>query len=436
MILRIIKCYNEKIVMKELKKSYNFFIKEANLNKNSKGYGLIRDKTEISNEVASIASVGYGLAALVIGVKHRWLKYQEAYERASKTLDTFIYNVEGKNGFYYHFVNMETGKREWNCEISIIDTAIFICGALTVGEYFGKDVKEKAEILYKRVNWEWYRNKENNYFYMGYTPERGFWGNWDMYAEQLMIYILGVSSSTFPIDKSMYYDFKREKSNYKDTKDIIYTYCGALFTYQFSHAWINFMNLRDRDNIDWFENSIKATRANRQHCIDNSIKSTKNDKSMTKQYGTDNQNKFKTYGNNAWGLTACIGPRGYKSYGARPCKVDLNKENDGTVTPCGAIGSIVFTPKEAIKAMEFYYNNFPKLWGKYGFKDGYNLDGDKPWFSKEYIGIDKGIEIVMIENYLNGTIWNLFMKNEFVQKGLKILEFHNCNTNLRIQLMP
>ena len=135
--MRLFKYYGKKLIMKELKKSYNFFIKEANTNKSSKGYGLIRDKTIFANNIASIASVGYGLAALVIGVEHKWIKYKKAYERASKTLDTFLYNVEGQNGFYYHFINIENGKREWNCEISIIDTAIFICGAITAGEYFG-----------------------------------------------------------------------------------------------------------------------------------------------------------------------------------------------------------------------------------------------------------------------------------------------------------
>ena len=142
--MRFIKCYGKKLIMKELKKSYNFFIKEFNDNKNSTGYGLIRDKTLLADNIASIASVGYGLAALIIGVKHKWISYNNAYDKANRTLDTFINNVEGKNGFYYHFVNMETGKREWNCEISIIDTAIFICGAITVGEYFGGQVKEKA----------------------------------------------------------------------------------------------------------------------------------------------------------------------------------------------------------------------------------------------------------------------------------------------------
>lgn len=402
--MRIIKSYGEKLILKELKKSYNFFIKEVNLNKNSKGYGLVRDKTILANHIASIASVGYGLGALVIAVEHKWIEYNDAYNRVNKTLDTFSNNVEGENGFYYHFVNMETGKREWNCELSIIDTGIFICGAILAGEYFEGEVKEKAEELYKKINWEWYRNKETNYFYMGYTPEKGFWGKWDMYAEQLMLYVLGVSSPTFPIDKSMYYEFIREKADYKDIKDIIYTYCGTLFTYQFSHAWIDFRNKKDLDGIDWFENSIKATKANREYCI-------------------DNMKKYKTYGPNSWGLTACLGTKGYSGgYGAKPCKTDLTKENDGTVTPCGAIGSIVFTPEETIKAMEYFYNTFPRLWGKYGFKDGYNLDGTKPWFAKEYIGIDKGVEILMIENYLNGTIWKYFMKNKYVREGLEKLE--------------
>ena len=110
--MRFIKCCGERLIIKELKKSYNFFIKEGNTNINSSGYGLIRDKTLLAKDVASIASVGYGLASLIVGVEHKWIKYKKAYNRANKTLDTFINNVEGKNGFYYHFVNMKTGKRE------------------------------------------------------------------------------------------------------------------------------------------------------------------------------------------------------------------------------------------------------------------------------------------------------------------------------------
>lgn len=386
----------EKLLEKELKGCYKFFIKETNTNKNSKGYGLIRDKTELSPQIASIASVGYGLAALVIGVERNWLTFPKAYERASKTLDTFLNNMEATNGFFYHFINMETAKREWNSEVSIIDTGIFICGALLAGEYFGGIVKEKAKELYKNINWKWYLDKNTNQFYMGYLPESGFSGHWDMYAEQLMLYVLAVASPTFPVDTSIYDDFEKPKA------DFIYTYCGTLFTYQYSHAWIDFRNRKDEQGIDWFENSVKATLANRKYCI-------------------ENKEKFKTFGENSWGLTPCIGPKGYNGgFGAMPAFSTL-EENDGTISPSGAAGSIVFTPELSIKALE-HYSHFPKFWGKYGFKDAYNLEGKKPWYAKECIGIDKGISMLMIENYLTELIWQYFMKNTYIQDGLEKLK--------------
>ena len=405
------------ILEKELKGAFKFFIKEANTNKNSEGYGLIRDKSKFNPNIASIASVGYGLAALVIGNERKWISYKYAYDRANRTLDTFIKNMEDTNGFYYHFIDINTAKRIWNSEVSIIDTGIFICGALLAGEYFKGEIQLKAEQLYKKINWQWYTDKESNQFYMGYSKEKGFFGHWDMYAEQLMLYILGAGSPTFPIDKSMYYDLDMKKADYKEIKDVIYTYCGTLFTYQYSHAWIDFRKLEDKNGINWFENSIKATKANRQYCIDNS-------------------NKFKTFGENSWGLTACVGPNGYSGgFGAMPALSMLEKENDGTISPSGAAGSIVFTPEHSIKALENYYNNFPNLWGKYGFKDAYNLDTSKDWYAKECIGVDKGISMLMIENYLSGLIWKYFMKNKYVIQGLRNLEYANINaTKIKLKI--
>lgn len=396
--MRMVKLYGKNLLLKELEYSLKYFLKESNNN------GLIRDKTVYSKNIASIAAVGYGLAAIVIAVERKLIKYEEGYKKANRTLDTFINDVEGKNGFFYHFVNMDTGKREWNCEISIIDTAIFICGALFAGEYFNGIIKTKANKLYNKINWNWYVNSKDNYFYMGYKPETGFWGNWDMYAEQLMLYILGVASENYPISKNMYYDFKRPKKDYKNIKDIIFSYGGSLFTYQYSHAWIDFRGKKDLNGVDWFENSKKATLANREYC-------------------KKNKNKFKTFNENSWGLTACVGPKGYSGgYGAEPSFSNLDIENDGTVASCGAIGSIVFTPKESIKALEYFYNNCPYLWGRYGVKDSYNLAKRKRWVSKEYLGIDKGIEILMTENYLTGLIWKYMMKNKYIRNGLKILE--------------
>lgn len=404
--MRIFKCYGEKLLEKELKASYSFFLKEANLEINSPGYGLVRDKTGLHQDIASIASTGYALAALAIGVKRKWISYQKAYQRTKKTLDTFLHQLENVHGFYYHFVNMNTAKREWNCEVSIIDTAIFICGALFVGEYFGGEIQKQANELYRRVDWQWYRNPDTNQFYMGYHPETGFSGAWDMYAEQLMLYVLGVASPTYPVPKSMYHAIIKETRDYDGIQDIIYTYCGTLFTYQFSHAWIDFKGKEDEDGIDWFENSIKATKANQKYCI-------------------NQQHRFKTFGQNAWGLTACVGPNGYSGgYGAEPAKAKLDNENDGTVAPCGAAGSVVFTPKESIKALEHFYNNYPKLYSAYGLKDGYNLEKDKPWYAEEYIGIDKGITVLMIENYFSGFIWRMFMKNKYIKQGLELLGIH------------
>lgn len=242
-------------------------------------------------------------------------------------------------------MNMKTAKREWNSEVSIIDTGIFICGAILAGEYFRGEVKEKA--------------------------------------------------------------------SYDGIKDIVYTYYGTLFTYQYSHAWIDFRGLKDKEGIDWFENSIKATLANRKYCINNS-------------------KKYKTFGENSWGLTACVGPRGYSGdYGAMPALNKLER-NDGTISPSGAAGSIVFTPEYSIKALEYYYNNFPKLWCKYGFKDSYNLENSKEWYSKECIGIDKGISMIMIENYFTDLIWRYFMKNECIVKGLNILNITKKDKELEL----
>ena len=340
--MRRFKCTGKKLLEKELKGDFNFFMKKANTNLHSKGYGLIRDKSGLSPEVASIASVGYGLADLVIGVERKWISLKKAYQRANGTLDTFLNNMEATNGFFYHFVNMETAKREWNCEVSIIDTGIFICGAILAGEYFGGEIKEKAEQLYKNINWNWYRDEKVNQFHMGYLPEQGFSGHWDMYAEQLMLYVLGVASPTFAIESNMYEAFKKPVADYGEIKNIVHTYCGTLFTYQYSHAWIDFRNRKDQNGIDWFENSIKATLANREYCIENS-------------------QKFKTFGENSWGLTACVGPKGYSGeFGAKPAFSEL-KGNDGTISPSGAAGSIVFTPELSMKALEYYYHHCPKL---------------------------------------------------------------------------
>jgi hypothetical protein len=177
---------------------------------------------------------------------------------------------------------------------------------------------------------------------------------------------------------------------------------GSLFTYQFSHAWFDLRNTADRSGVDWFENSIKAVKANRQYCFDNS-------------------DALKTFESGAWGLSACDGPKGYiGDYGSLPSGVGFRKHyTDGTIPPYGAAGSVVFLPNECIETLELYYSRFPECWGEYGFKDAFNLDVFPSWFGEDYIGIDKGISLLMIENYRSGLIWDVFMKNEHVKQGMK-----------------
>lgn len=385
------------ILCKEQKLSFDFFWNEVSLKE--KTYGLIRDNT--GHDVASVASVGFGLSAIPTGVENKWITREEGYERALKTLKTFFYNAEHKEGFFIHFLDMENASRTWQSEVSIIDTALFLMGALTVGEYFGGEVNDYFEKIYARVNWNWYTDKQKNMFYMGYWYEKGFGGHWDLYAEQLMMYILGAASPTHPTDPEMYYTFGRNIGKYGDY-EMIYTWTGSIFTYQYTHAWIDFRKLKDRNGTNWFENSVLASKASRQYSI-------------------DMKSKYITFSENSWGLTACDSPTGYRGdFGAPPAgKNNTVCKTDGTIAPAGALGSFVFMPEEVGEAAQ-NYAGIDKLNGKYGFKDAYNLD--KNWISDIEIGIDKGIGILMYENYKTGMIWDIVMRNKYIKEGLKKLE--------------
>ena len=400
----------EEVVLEELELGFKFFWETANTEEGTAGYGLIPDRynthTNAPGTIASIASIGYGLSVIPIGIEYGWITKEEGYDRALKTLNT-LWNLNTTHGFYYHMVNRIKGNREWNSEVSVIDTAICVNGAITVGQYFGGEILKLAHDIYKRVEWDWYYDKDANKFYMGYTPEKGFEGYWNEYAEQLMVYVLAAGSPTHPVGKQAYnfMRFSSKKADATSNYDSFYmTYTGSLFVYQFSHAWIDFRNIEDDKGVNWFENSVNASKA-------------------AIAYAVKNSSKFKTYSEVSWGLTACDGPKGYNGpYGSGPSSGNAH-QSDGTVPPCGAIGSIVFTPAESIAAMQ-NYRTYDRLWSKYGFKDAYNLDATSTgWYATDIIGIDKGISVLMIENYISGFIWNMFMDNKYVQAGLEELGF-------------
>lgn len=399
----------------EMRGAFNFFWNEAALDESKPTYGLIVDRWPKNPAYASIASVGFGLTAYVIGVEEGWVTKDEAQTRSLKTLQTLLaLQTNGTDvtyeGCFAHFISTSTGERYGRCEISTVDTAIMLCGALTAGQYFGGEVEQTANRIYANVNWKAYERKKGakSYISMGYNPDSDkILSNWDWYAEQLMIYVLGAGSpaAEYRLDDKTYYDFTRETGRYGDGDSFIYSWFGSIFTYQFSHAWINFNGIVDRNGTDWFENSVNASIAAYEYC-------------------RNRKDKSKTFAEGGWGLTACDAPGGYNgNLGATPRGWQPDPsyyEIEGTVAPAGAIGSVVFTPKESLKALK-YYQTIRHINGEYGLTDSYNLDKD--FYATDCIGIDKGISLLMLANFKSDAVWEIFMGNDSVKLGLDNLGF-------------
>jgi len=392
----------EDIIEWEMRGAFRFFWEQANTTPGSPGYGLIRDRYPGSPGIASIASVGFGLTAYVIGAEKGYISRQEACERIDGTLDTLL-ALPREHGFYYHFLDMQTGRRAWQSEVSTIDTAILLMGVLTAGDYCGGKTQAKAARIYLDVDWPAFIDFNRNMFFMAYRPESGFYSHWDFYAEQLMIYVLAAGSPTHPIDPSVYHSFTRHRAGYGQGRPFIHSWFGSLFTYQYSHAWIDFREWTDPKGVNWFENSVEASLAHYNFAVD-----------MDEEY--------LTLGPLAWGLTACDGPRGYEGrYGAPPSGFDnLQHLVDDTVAPAGAIGSIIFLPEQAQQAMRYYFS-FDQLKGPYGFQDAFNLTEN--WFARDVIGIDKGISLLMLANFQNDRVYRVTMQNPYILAGLERLGF-------------
>ncbi len=374
--------------------------------------GLTKDKAsnfkDDTSKVASIAAVGFALTSYPIAIEKGWLTREEGLERTLNTLLFFRDKMENVHGFFYHFVGMNDGKRVWNCELSSIDTALFLGGALFAGEYFGGEIKELAEGIYERVEWNWML-AEGDTLCMGWTPEKGFLQHrWNKYGEESILYLLAIGSPTHPIPASAWDKIRRPIFSYQGYTSIA---SPPLFTHQYSHIWIDFRNRHDR-HADYFKSSVNATLANRQFCI-------------------DNKDNSKTFNENSWGLTACESPAGYRAYGAPPGYANY----DGTVAFTAAGGSVPFAPKECISALRYMYQNYKEhVWGKYGFVDSFNRDKD--WYSDIAIGIDQGPILIMIENYLTGIVWEYFMKNKYIQKAMQLVGFEVGEMELKPEEPP
>lgn len=381
----------DRLLLEKIEKdSIQYFIRNSDSQT-----GLTRDSSRPGSP-ASIAATGFSLASLAIAQSRGWISYAEAYQRIKRTLDTLRTKADHKNGFFYHFLDTRTGKRVWRSEASSIDTALLLAGALLAAEYFqGTDIPRLAQDLYERVDWKWMMNGTRLVCH-GWKPESGFLPYyWDSYSELIILHALAIGSPTKPIPQEAWQEWDRLEDEYNG-KSVVYSYTGSLFTYQFSQAFIDFRNLNDR-GVNYFENSRKATLTNRE-------------------YSLSFKGQYQAYLEDSWGLSASLGPGGYKAYGGKP-GLGLH---DGTIAPYASIASIVFTPELSIQTVKFFYEQHrDSLYGVFGFKDAFNPD--KKWWSQEYLGIDQGISVLMLENFLTeGDVWEKFMRLPAIQKWIEL----------------
>ena len=323
--------------------------------------GLIRDRARVDGsphdeahrDVASIAATGFGLTALCIAAERGWLPRDDARARARAAVGFLANRMPHERGWFYHFVNARTGERAWKSEVSSIDTALLVAGVLTARRCFAddNDVIRDATTVYERIDFSWMLDDDPGLLSMGWKPESGFLdARWRHYCELMIIYLLGIGSPTHPLPPGSWRAWTRPRMDYGG-----YHYIAAsdpLFVHQYSHAWVDFRGWRDPGPppVDWWQNSIDATHAHRQFCL-------------------NLRDRFPGYEENVWGITASDGPSGYHAWGGPPAHGPI----DGTVVPCAAGGSLMFTPELSVPALREMARRWGgRVYGRYGFVDAFN----------------------------------------------------------------
>jgi hypothetical protein len=390
--------------------SFDYFWFEVNPNN-----GLIRDINSPAS-CSSIAAIGFGLTAIGIGVDHEWVSRDQGAARTLKTLRTLldapmnnaVSGSSGSHGWYYHFLDIQTGTRMGKSELSSIDSALLFSGVIYAREYFDANSATETEIrkaangILNRVDWKWMCNGKATLTH-GWNPESGFIPyRWVGYNEASMLYLLGLGAAKEGLTPE---SWKQWTAGYqwKTSYGFSYVHFPPLFGHQYSHCWIDFRNISDEymraKQITYFENSRRATLAQRA-------------------YAVENPRHFKGYNETSWGTTACDGP-GVKGYFAYMARGTPNPEyDDGTIAPTAVAGSIPFSPEACIPTLrQLFDSHKEKLWTVYGFADAFNLQAD--WWSPITIGIDQGPIVLMIENHLTGNVWATMMKAPELQKGLR-----------------
>jgi hypothetical protein len=386
--------------------------------------GLVAD-TSRAESPCSIAVVGFALACYPVAVERGWMARGEAVSLTLKTLEFFWFSaqsehpgVTGYKGFYYHFLDMKSGLRTWQCELSLVDTALLIAGILTVGCYFDgsgdeERIRNLSDALYRRVDWAWAQNGLETVS-QGWKPECGFLHyGWEGYNEATIVYVLGIGSPAHPLPATSFagWTLSYQWENLLG-QDILYS--GPLFTHLFSHAWIDYRGIQDKfmrqKGSDYFENTRRAI-------------------AIQREYGARNPRGYEGYDRNFWGITAGDGPgdqemresiRDRRFFGYMSRGVPYGPD-DGTIAPWAMLATLPFNPDTALRGTRHLLRSYPQVCSSDRFSSGFNPSlqvNGMGWLSEGWYGRDQGLLVMMIENHRTGLIWELTRKCAAIRTGL------------------
>ena len=434
--------------------------------------GFVRDRAVDpfpgnDRNVTSIAAIGFELTAFGIGAERGWINRDEAATATLQVLDKLlaITSTASHKGFYYHILDIKTGARDGDTELSTIDTALLMAGVLFARQYFNGTndtevaIRQQATRLFNQVEWDWALRTEAtpadnaNRFYLAWklveedgfkipAPGGGYFAGtpsdpttWDYYTDEiLLINLLALGSPTHRVASDTFTAWPRVQGSYGEYT-FIQSYFGSLFTHFIGQVWLDLRGVTDpQDSINWYENSGKAALANRQFAID---------QAMT----------YTTYSTDSWGISANLGPPTspftiglagvgiYTNYGVIPNGSGV-AQHDGTLAPYAVAGSLMFSgtnssAEVARQTLDNWYQNQPRLWGLYGFVDGFNLGQTKTisddWFAHDYVSIDQGMTLLALENYQQQFVWQVMDRDPVIVRA-KCLAFGECYIYLPIIL--
>ena len=404
------------------KSAFDYFVDFANPHT-----GLIAD-TSLPGSPSSIAATGFGLSCYPVGVERGWIIRAQAAERTLRLLRFLAESKQsrdkdatGYKGLYYHFLDMETGKRAWRSELSLIDSALLLAGVLTASAYFSEEnaaeneIRSLAGMLYARANWAWALDSADT-LSLGWKPRSGFLPyRWEGYSEAIILYVLALASPSYPVPVESYTAFTA-KFEWMTVGEQAFLYAGPLFIHLFSHGWIDFRDIRDaavaERDTDYFENTRRAIAVQRDYAI-------------------KNPGAFAGYGPDLWGLTACDGPdrprklidgrrQQFAGYAARGAPLG---PDDGTLAPWVPLACLPFEPRLAMASTRHILTDYPDVLSNDRFIGSFNpsVRGDTPagWLNERCVGLDQGILVMMIENSRSGLIWDLMRQAPVIRRGLR-----------------